>query len=120
MSDTEFVKYATRVKVSVAGEAREIEIDSYLPLDEAHNAHPTEWGLFVARIGLGAARYPTNLILFPVREGHPHHRGNEITTDTEGRKWQYHLGTCVRNRQATIVGWADVAGVTNYADQTRA
>jgi hypothetical protein len=45
--------------------------------------------------------------------------GTTEVTDSEGRRWTFHLQTCIRNRQACITGWADTAGVTNDHDQTR-
>lgn len=74
--------------------------------------------LVVATIGQGVARYPSHLDMWPVEEGKSTH-ANTVVTDAEGKKWHYHLGTSVRNRQARIVGWADDKGITNSADQTR-
>lgn len=113
MSDT------STAPITINGVTRTVTISSYTSLDETHVAH-TPWNSVVATIGRGTARYPTALGLYPVRDGVPHHRGNTVTTDAEGRRWQYHLQTCVRNRQARIVGWNDGAtAATNAVDQTR-
>jgi hypothetical protein len=74
----------------------------------------------VGTIGRGVARYPTTLLLNRVRDGdRPRPRTTKVT-DTDGRKWDFHLGTVIRNRQAMIVGWSDEVGITNYNDQERA
>lgn len=76
-------------------------------------------GGVVAQIGRGWARYPAHVQLHRVEPGAPTPRGATRVTDSGGREWSYHLGTVVRNRQARIVAWADVAPATNDADQTR-
>jgi hypothetical protein len=73
----------------------------------------------VGIIGRGVARYPTTLILNRVREGDKPRQRTTKVTDTEGRNWDFHLGTCIRNRQALIVGWTDEVGATNHNDQER-
>ena len=73
----------------------------------------------VGIIGRGVARSPTTLILNRVREGDKPRQRTTKVTDTEGRNWDFHLGTCIRNRQALIVGWTDEVGMTNHNDQER-
>ncbi len=110
----------TTVEITEFGTTRTVEI---LPLGSsdwtaAHGA-TTSYGVVVATIGRGVARYPDALRLFKLEEGQTAHRGNRTVTAANGLRFQYHLGTCIRNRQARIVGWADVAGITNHIDQAR-
>jgi hypothetical protein len=115
---------STTVKVTIEllGETREVEAEGYVS-HHGDDRQGTIWrapvpGL-VATIGRGSARYPSTLLLDRLYDGDRNRPGTHKVTDTEGRTWTYHLGTCVRNRQAWITGWADVAGVTNAVDQTR-
>lgn len=73
-----------------------------------------------AVIGRGSKRYPTTLTLWKVTDAQPYLRGNGRTIDTDGVQWQFGFGTCVRNQQARIVGWADVVGIDNQVNQIRA
>lgn len=108
------------VTLDLFGEQREVTVEGYV----SHHDHPgTIWrasvyGL-VGTIGRGAARYPTTLLLNRLYDGDSAFRRGTVVTDQLGRKWTYHLGTVIRNRQATIVGWTDRAGATNYQDQER-
>jgi hypothetical protein len=111
------------VALRLFGEIRTVEIDPSISHSPEHPGlawRATVLG-FVATVGRGSARYPTALLLDRYREGiNRPRRGTTTVTDSVGRVWTFHLGTCVRNRQARIIGWADTAGVTNYANQTRA
>ena len=106
-----------KLEISVRGETRTVEATTWQPLDDAHALHTGK--LFTATIGRGVARYPAGLILFRVAEGERPQPGNKVVTDEAGRRWEYHMGAVVRNRQAMIVGWDDVATPTNLRDQTR-
>lgn len=109
--------FTIRVSLTIGDETREVEVGSYVDPDETHAMH---YGGVACRIGRGVARYPGTLTLWPIREGdRPVPRGNAVTTDEQGRRWHYHMGTSARNRQATIIGFADTVGLTNYNDQTR-
>lgn len=105
--------------IKVGGVAREVEVHAWGRGDSTEPEVAVLHSV-VGTIGRGAARYPTSLTLWRVEDGKRPHPGNEVTTDDAGRVWQYHYGTCIRNRQARIVGWADVAGITNTQDQARA
>jgi len=106
----------TTVEITIAGDTRTVESHTYASLDETHAIHVNG---VVATIGRGTARYPDTLTLHRLRAGDRPRPGTTKVTDSEGREWTYHTQTCVRNRQARIVGWADAAGVTNAVDQTR-
>lgn len=109
-------KVETRVTVTVGGVSRDVTAYSYAPLAATHALHVDG---VVAIIGRGTARYPAEIMLYRV-EGSGVHRGNATTADSvTGALWQYNLRTAVRNRQARIVAFADVAAPTNDADQTR-
>jgi hypothetical protein len=108
--------HETEVEIEVGGVARTVTAASYLSLDETHAIHVPG---VVAVIGRGVARYPAQVTLHRRQPGSPQPRGTELVVDSEGREWTYHLGTCVRNRQARIVAWDDVEQVTNNADQSR-
>jgi hypothetical protein len=107
---------STTAPLNLFGESRTVELRFLIRADGSGIGHVPG---FVATIGRGVARYPDTLTLWLVQEGQKAHRGNYTTVDAEGRTWQFHLSTCVRNRQARIVGFADTAGITNSADQTR-
>lgn len=100
------------LEITLFGETRTVE---------AVRGTTTAWvaGL-VARIGNGRANYPATLTLWEVTDERPAREGQRTVTADDGSVWKFHLGTCIRNRQARIIGWADVAGVTNAHDQTRA
>jgi len=106
----------TTVTITVGRETRTIEASTRRNIDETH---------FLAidgvagTIGAGSARYPATLLLHRLREGQSARSRGTLVTDSEGRQWTYHMQTCIRNRQARIVGWADTAGITNYQDQER-
>lgn len=106
----------TKIQVELFGETRTVEASTYGTTFD--NGAWTE-NIFVATIGRGAARYPTAIRFSPVVNGKVF-AGNTKVTDTEGRTFQFHTQTTIRNRQARIVGWATTAGITNHADQTRA
>lgn len=105
------------VTITVGRETRTVQARTYYNLDEADRVSVVD--RVVATIGNGVARYPDALRLSRLRDGDRPRPGTTKVTDTGGRVWTYHMGTCVRNRQARIVGWADTAGITNYHDQER-
>lgn len=85
--------------ITLKGETRTVEA--------VRNAHDENLAYtlgmeFSARIGAGKALYPTGGML--VREN---------------GEWTLRPTAVVRNRQARIVGWNDVTGITNTPDQTR-
>lgn len=100
------------VKIAVAGEVREVTADI------TPAGHAITGDIFAATIGRGAARYSSPVLLWPVQDGKVH-GGCKVTTDEQGRQWQYHLQTCVRNRQARIVGFVATVGLTNHVGQAR-
>lgn len=104
----------TEVTLTEFGETRDVALRV---APAGHIAHTGS--IFVSTIGRGGARYPASLDLWAVDDDHPAYRNNTVVTASDGTRWQYHLGTVTRNRQAQIVGWADTAGVTNEHDQTR-
>lgn len=112
----EITKNTTMVTITVDGVTREVEASTYAPLDETHSIHV--YGV-VAVIGRGRARYPSTVNLHRLRDEDPRRPGTTTVTDSEGRKWTYHLGTVVRNRQASVVAWQDVAPATNVSDNSR-
>lgn len=103
----------TTAEITIGRETRTVEVNVF----EGCGFTGLE---FVATIGHGVARYPVSIKLFGLAEGEEPHRGNKVTVAASGERFQYHLGTCVRNRQARIVGFAATAGITNHVDQTRA
>jgi hypothetical protein len=105
------------VTITVGRETRTVQARTFSNLEEANRVSVVDQ--VVATIGAGVARYPEFLYLSRLREGDRQRPGTTKVTDTDGRTWTYHMGTCVRNRQARIVGWADTAGITNYHDQER-
>jgi len=107
----------TTVDITVADETRNVAI-SYHRCEDGSIGNAPVYGV-VGTIGRGSARYPTAVVLFSLAEGETPHRGNRVTTAADGSRWQYHMGTCIRNRQARIVGWADTAGITNSPNQAR-
>lgn len=124
VSVTERIKATEPTEITVTlnlfGEQREVTVEGYV----SYHDHPgTIWrasvyGL-VGTIGRGAARYPTTLLLNRLYDGESAFRRGTVVTDQLGRKWTYHLGTVIRNRQAQIVGWKDTVGATNYQTQER-
>lgn len=106
----------TTVTVTVGRETRTVEARAFSTLDAAHSIFVDG---VVASIGAGTARYPDMLRLARLQSGQATPQGATRVVDAEGREWSYHLATCIRNRQARIVGWADVLPVTNSHDQTR-
>ena len=80
--------------VTVAGETREITITPYLSdPDRAFTG-----AIFAARIGAGTKVHRTGTVAYR-RDG----------------EWKVGLSTCVRNRQAQIIGWADTYEGTSAA-----
>lgn len=85
--------------VTVAGETRTITLE--VSRDGKRASAPS--GTFVGRIGAGQATYPANPLF------------------TLNRAGEWAMGsTLIRNRPARVTGWADVAALTNRADQSRA
>lgn len=115
MTSTGYLK--TTAELDLFGERRTVDVSYFQRPTEIGNAHIVG---FVGSIGRGTARYPVTLTLFPLGPEQRPHGGNSVVTDADGHRWEYHLSTCIRNRQGRIVGWADTAGVTNAWDQTRA
>jgi hypothetical protein len=98
--------------ITVKGKTRNVELFVY-------GDRATVFGV-VGTIGNGTARYPADIMLwdiekYPTAAKKPYH-----TTDSNGTKWAYDMGTMIRNRPARVVGWTDEAGVTNYHHQERA
>jgi hypothetical protein len=101
----------TTATINIAGVEQTVEIDPY---------EGRAWVAGVAAVvGRGVKKYPTSLTLWEVTDQRPHLRGNDLVVDSAGNRWQFHLTTCVRNRQARIVGWAAAVGIDNEVDQTR-
>ncbi len=105
----------TTAPITVAGRTGNVEIDFYG--DDPRGETDT---VFVATIGKGIARYPTEIILTRLSAGQRPPAGTLTTHAADGTTLAYHLQTTVRNRPAHVVGWFDADGATNYADQTRA
>lgn len=106
----------TTATITLRGETREVEIE--LPRYEGGRARVQD--LVVATIGAGSARYPDALELWARKPGEATPSGHTRVVAADGSEWSFHLGTCIRNRQARIVGWADSLGVTNAHSQERA
>lgn len=110
-------KITTTAQVTVAGITRTVEVIYWVDADG--NRSGAHVGGVVAQIGRGAARYPSDVSLFPVTEQRPAPRGAARTTAADGTEWCYDMGTGVRNRQARVVAWSTEMPATNLADQTR-
>lgn len=109
----------TTITLDLFGEQRTETISHHNPYCPGEPAHAVHIDGLVGTIGNGTARYPTSLTLWRVTDDKPAHRGNTVITAEDGSRWQFNMGTVIRNRNnARIVGWADVAGITN--DQTQA
>src|SRR3954469_2973696 len=101
----------TTATIKLAGVERTVELDIL---------EGRAWVTGVASvIGRGTKHYPDMLTLWAVSGERPARPGNKTVIDSEGQMWQFHLRTCVRNRPARIVGWAEVVGIDNRHDQTR-
>jgi hypothetical protein len=112
----------TEITLTIGGVSRKVALEYLDPNERGERDKGYITGHasgVVATIGRGSARYPDMLSLWPVTDKRPAIRGNEIATAADGSVWQYHYGTCVRNRQAQIVGWAADMPVTNEQNQTR-
>jgi hypothetical protein len=113
---------STTVTVGVGGVVRTVEARL---LPDFDNDPDRTWPRramidgVVATIGRGGARYPATLVLDRADPADPVARSRRTTVDAAGRTWAYHFGTIIRNRQATIGAWADLAPVTNASNQTR-
>lgn len=107
---------AVTVTLDLFGEQRTVELRN---LNGEPAGHVAFIDGFVGTIGRGVARYETSLALWRIDEDKGPNRGNYVVTATDGTRWQFHLSTAIRNRQAQIVGWADTSGVTNDHDQRR-
>jgi hypothetical protein len=103
----------TTIEITIGHETRAIDI-SDTPARTLTTGRIYLDGLTVATIGQGTARYPACLMLWTGD------RASNRVTDSDGNHWSYNLTDTIRNRQARIVAWADVAPATNYNTQEKA
>ncbi len=107
---------STTAPITVAGHTQTVAIYCY-----ADNWDNGGWTreIFTATIGRGKARYPASIRLFPLAPDKKPSPGCRETVAANGIRFQYHLSTCIRNRQATINGWREREGITNKVSQER-
>src|SRR4029077_15075707 len=92
-----------KVTLTLFGETREVETEGFIShhRDEREGTvWPAPVSSLVGQIGRGSARYPATLLLNRLYDGDRKPFGTTEVTDSEGRRWTFHLQTCIRNRQA--------------------
>jgi hypothetical protein len=112
-------------EITFAGKTMPVTFTVTAADDANGNERVIAWNFdtFAARIGRGAKAYRAAVMAVRLYDGMNENvrksygrRGAPIVTDAEGRQWGINLtNTTVRNRQATIIGWAD-----DYRDTTTA